>query len=98
MDIMVTTTVLPMDTSHKEELAAILALLATKVVMVASLAASLLIYSITISNLILSIVMIKTIVSLLNESPDIEDLWDTRTYKHLVQFSSLLRYTSVQSR
>ena len=87
-----------MDTSHKEELAAILALLATKVVMVASLAASLLIYSITISNLILSIVMIKTIVSLLNESPDIEELWDNQTYKHLVQFSSLLRYTSVQSR
>ena len=76
-----------------------LALLATKVVMVASLAASLLIYSITISNLILSIVMIKTIVSLLNESPaDIEELWDNQTYKYLVQFSSLLRYTSVQSR
>ena len=43
-----------MDTSHKEGLAAILALLATKVVMVASLAASLLLYSIIISNLILS--------------------------------------------
>ena len=74
MDIMVTSTAHLMDTSHKEGLAAILALLATKVVMVASLAASLLLYSIIMSNLILSIVMIKTIVSLLNESPDIDKL------------------------
>ena len=90
-----------MDTSHKEELAAILALLATKVVMVASLAASLLIYSITISNLILSIVMIKTVVSLLIEYLNVEESRDNQTYKHLVKLSSsssLLRYTSVQIR
>ena len=88
-----------MDTSHKEGLAAILALLAIQVVMVPFLVASLLLYLIIISKLILSIVMIKTIVSLLIEYLNIEELRDNQTYKYLIQLSSLLRRrTSVQSR
>lgn len=96
---MVTTMGHLMDTSHKEGLAAIMALLAIQVMVVPLHAASLLLYLIIISKLILSIVMIKTFVSLLIEYMDIEELRDNQTYKFFGPIpSSFLRHTSVQSR